>query len=281
MRITASEFWKIYDPSQLEGVPWYINDHCFIRDESGLWHMFGITHAEPANPLDEKFLAHATSKELAAPQWEKQPHVMYAQKDPWREVHVWAPHVIRVEDLYYMYYCAGDEDHSRYKIHLATSPDLWTWQRHPLNPMTVDGYDARDPMILRYKDKWIMYYTATSRPEGGNHIVACAESGDLLRWNNRKVVFCHSRQGTYEGPTESPFVVHRNGKYYLFVCTNTPYRNTAVYESDNPFHWEMDHQVGDIPAHAAEVLHPDEEHWFISRAGWGEGGLYLAELHWG
>ncbi len=75
-----------------------------------------------------------------------------------------------------MFYCAGGRDHGRYKIHLATSKDLWSWERHEANPMVVDGYDARDPMILRHGDIWIMYYTATSEPRTkfGTVVVAVA-----------------------------------------------------------------------------------------------------------
>ncbi len=78
-----------------------------------------------------------------------------------------------------MFYCAGDEDHTKYKIHLATSKDLKTWTRHPGNPMVVDGFDGRDPFILKVGDEWVMYYTATSKPEGGSHTVKYATSKDL------------------------------------------------------------------------------------------------------
>lgn len=57
-------FTKIYDPSNGENDRWYINDHTFIRSEEGQWHLFGITHREPANAQDEKFLAHATAPDF-------------------------------------------------------------------------------------------------------------------------------------------------------------------------------------------------------------------------
>ena len=277
--ITVGEFLKIYDPSVGENETWYINDHCFVRAEDGLWHMFGITHAEPAAPLDERFLAHATSRELLAVPWHKESHVLHADSSV-GETHVWAPHIIKVEGQYYMYYCAGGADNQHYRIHLATSKDLWDWQRHPLNPMVVDGFDARDPMVLRVGDVWVMYYTATSQPSGGNHVVYAVTSTDLVHWGNRREVFRHDRAGTFGGPTESPFVVHRGDRYYLFVCTNEPYNNTAVYVSHDPFHWTMSDQVASIDAHAAEVIVLQTGETYISRAGWGEGGLYLARLDW-
>jgi sucrose-6-phosphate hydrolase SacC (GH32 family) len=277
--IHAGDFKLIYDPSVGEQAQWYINDHCFIRGQDGLWHMFGITHAEPAAPLDERFLAHATSPVLLDAPWRKHGQVIHA--DPAAgETHVWAPHVIRHAGLYWMYYCGGGAKHDEYRIHLAVSEDLWNWQRHDHNPMVVDGFDARDPMVLRVGDVWVMYYTGNSEPIGGHHVVYAVTSKDLLHWSNRKEVFRHSQVGTYGGPTESPFVVNRDGKFFLFVCTNTPYSNTAVYKSDDPFHWEMTQQAGSIGAHAAEVVTAESGEDFVSRAGWGAGGLHLAKLNW-
>ena len=72
MKISAGEFKKIYDPSIGEAEPWYINDHTIVKGEDG-WHLFGITHAEPAKALDEKFCAHALSTDLLSVPFEKLP----------------------------------------------------------------------------------------------------------------------------------------------------------------------------------------------------------------
>ena len=273
--VTAGEFQKIYDPSAGEAEPWYVNDHCFVRAEDGLWHLFGITHPEPANPLDEKFLAHATAPDPFGP-WQKQCAVLPADA-ALGETHVWAPHVLRHEGLYYMYYCAGGTSNEEYRIHLATSHDLFEWRRHPENPMLVDGFDARDPMVLRVGDQWVLYYTATSTPAGGNHVVAAVTSRDLVHWSGKREVFVHPKRGTFGGPTESPFVVAHAGRYFLFVCTNEPYDDTAVYESDSPWFFSPERRVGQLGAHAAEVVQ-DGDRWLVSRCGWGRGGVYLASL---
>ena len=47
-----------------------------------------------------------------------------------------------------------------------------------------------------------------------------------------------------------------------------------------PFHWELANEVGKFPAHAAEVIELPEGKSYVSRCGWGEGGVYLAELNW-
>ena len=271
-------FKRIYDPSNDEMQRWYINDHTFIRARDGQWHLFGITHPEPANAQEEKFFAHATASDLNGP-WTKRASVLHVDKQLGETV-VWAPYVLEHDGVYWMYYCAGGKSHEKYHIHLAMSADLFDWKRHPANPMVVDGYDARDPMVLRYNEQWVLYYTATTKPQGGHHTVNAVTSEDLTHWSQKKEVFVDVEMGTYGGPTESPFVVTRNGKCYLFVCTNHGYSETAVYESDHAFHWDPANLIGKFPAHAAEVIQTPEGRWFVSRAGWGQGGVYLAELTW-
>ena len=72
------------------------------------------------------------------------------------------------------------------------------------------------------------------------------------------------------GPTESPFVVARAGRYYLFIGPDWEglvrskeqtgrydwkhYRGTRVLESDDPFHFTLGGQVGFLDSHASEVV---------------------------
>ena len=279
--VECGKFVKIYDPSVGEKAPWYINDHCFIQDTNGIWHMFGITRQEPAKPMEEIHFAHATAKTLLQQPWDKQPFALdVATNPPWNEVHLWAPDVVFYDQLYYMFYCAGDKDHTKYKIHLATSPDLKTWTRSPKNPMVVDGFDARDPFLLRVKNKWVMYYCATSKPEGGNHVVAFVTSDDLVTWTNRGIAFTDPSVGSGAGNTESPFVVRRGDSFYLFIGPRGGYDGTDVFVSRDPFRWDIADKVGHFPAHAAEIVQDNDGKWYVSRAGWGRGGLYLAPLVW-
>jgi arabinan endo-1,5-alpha-L-arabinosidase len=282
--VKAGEFVKIYDPSVGEKAKWYINDHCFIRGDDGQWHLFGITHAEPAHPMDERHFAHATAKTLLQQPWDKQPFALDYAPDPWKEIHLWAPHVIKHDGLYYMFYCAGDDDHTKYKLHLATSKDLREWTRHKDNPMVVDGFDARDPYITKVGDKWVMYYTATSKPEEGNHIVVSLKSDDLVHWKDRKVVYTDPARGKWGGPCESPFVIQRGDNWYLFIGPRDGrkgvYNGTDVFLSKDPFHWDIKNRVGHIVSHAAEVVRDTDGRWYVSRCGWGERGVYLAPLTW-
>lgn len=281
--IWLGDFTRIYDPSFNEPKPWYINDHCFVRDHHRQWHLFGITHAEPLNPMDEKSLAHATARTLTQTPWHKHPPAATADFVRWNEHHMWAPCVVNHNGLYYMFVCVGGESNDRYKIHLLTSEDMWTWERHPANPMIVDGYDARDPHVMRIGNEWVMYYTATLNPKGGHHIVACQTSKDLIHWTGRKPVYIDKEVGTYGGPTESPFVVRRRSYYYLFICNNDRrqgYDASDVFRSKDPFLWDASQWVATIGCHAPEIICDDDGQWYASHCGWGRGGVYLAPLYW-
>src|SRR5581483_8425512 len=168
--VASGPFTRIYDPSVGEPAPWYINDHSIIRGADGTWHLFGITHAEPADPNDEINFAHATAPSLHGP-WTKQPFALTV--DPaYGETHLWAPYVMRAYGRYYMFYAGGGPDPTSTEINVATSPDLYHWTRWPGGPLFRDGFEARDPMVLRVGHVWVLYYCATDDPAGGQHVVA-------------------------------------------------------------------------------------------------------------
>lgn len=288
-------FERIYDPSDRPERPsrsgqestWYFNDHTFVQDhKTGSWHLYGITHPEPASPLDETRFGHATAETLTQRRWDHRPAALTAtgtETGPSEggEHHIWAPDVTFHDGTYYMFYAGGVVDeprpHERYKLQLATSTDLSTWQRHPQNPLFEDGYDARDPCLIRYDGRWVLFYTATVPRSGGSHVVAYRTSTDLVHWGDKRIAFGHPATGTTGGPTESPTVIEHGDHWYLFVCCDPEYTSTRVYRSDTPLAFEYENDVGAIETHAAEVVH-DDGTWYISGAGWEQGGVFLASL---
>lgn len=272
---------RVFDPSTPQEAR-YLNDHTLLRDRDGLWHLFGITAPEPARPLEEVHFLHATAPALRGPWTDHDPVI---EADVSRgETHVWAPHVIAHDGTYWMFYAGGTPDHSRYRIQLATSDDLWTWTRDAGHPLFEDGYDARDPMVLRVDDQWVLYYTRTSTPTGGVHEVAARTSTDLRTWSDPRVVFSSAESGTFGGPTESPFVIPLTGPdgpvWLLSVCDATLYDLTRVYLSSDPFHWKGAPAFV-VEEHCPEYVVDDDRLW-VTGAGWARGGLHLRclELSW-
>jgi hypothetical protein len=277
--VAAGSFVKIYDPSE-SSTKWYINDHTVIKGPDGKWHLFGITHAEPSNPSDERNFAHATASSIHGP-WTKQPFDL--TYDPnYGETYLWAPYVLLYNGVFYMFYAGGGTDSRSTAINLATSSDLFTWKRHTGGTLFRDGYDARDPMVLRIGNQWVMYYCGTTDPAGGQHAVLYRTSTDLIRWSERNIAFEDPYSpGTSGGPTESSFVVARDGAYYLFIGPRYSYSDTDVFRSTDPLRFDTSQFVGRIPAHAVEVVQDDaDSSWWVTHAGWNQGGVFLAPLKW-
>jgi arabinan endo-1,5-alpha-L-arabinosidase len=273
----AGRFVRFFDQSIGEGWPWHINDHSIVAGPDGKFHLFGITHPEPPDPHAEVRFAHASAARLTDRPWKKLPLALVADFAA-GETLLWAPHVIAHEGLYYMFYCAGGNDPSAYQIKLATSTDLTHWERK--GTLFTDGYEARDPYVLRVGDHWVMYYTATSAPAGGHHIVATRTSTDLLHWGEPSVAFTDPSCGTGAGPTESPFVVARDEGYYLFTGPrHWNYNLTEVFFSTDPLHFAGP-PVAQIPAHAPEVVRDLNGREYITHCGFFQGGVYMAELSW-
>lgn len=268
---------KVYDPGTR-----YLNDHTVIKGHDGLWHMFAITGNNPApgtwpDPSREDFFAHATAPALTGP-WTTRPHVMHVDPGYHGEDHVWAPHVISHDGTYYMFYAAGVGANAA--INLATSTDLYTWTRLPSGPLFRDGLEARDPMVIRIGTQWVMYYCATERADGGRHVVAYRTSSDLIRWSGRQIAYIDpTHVGNAPSNTESPFVVQRNGWYYLFIGPRGGYTGTDVFRSQDPFRFNLADWAGHVPSHAAEVV-PDGTAWWVTHAGWWQRGLYIGRLNW-
>lgn len=263
--VVAGDFVNIYNQTNT-------NDHCFIQGSDGIWHFYGIGGG--------KGFTHGTSKNLNDQNWTPQPPPFPVEWNPWKEMHLWAPYVVRHGSTYYMYYCAGGKTGAIYRMHLATSDDLRTWTRHPGNPLFIDGFDARDPMVLKVGEQWVLYYCANSKAQGGNHVVAYRLSKDLVNWSERHIAFVDPRRHKAGGPTESPFVVRRGDTFYLFIGPREGYVGTDVFSSKDPFKWNLEDKVGHIDSHAAEVVRDYDGKWYVSHSGVGEGGLFLAPLYW-
>ena len=267
---------RLLDASPSADEAWYVNDHTLIRAADGRWHLFGIWHPEPAAPLDETMFLHASAEDLEGAPWEIHDPVLHARRDR-GETHVWAPHVIRHDGRYWMFYAGGTSDHTAYRMTLATSEDLFTWVRHE-QVLFEDGFDARDPMVLHDGRRWLMYYTRTSAPEGGFHQVAVRTSEDLLTWSEPEVAYQSTASGTYGGPTESPFVVRAGGHWILFVCESGEYDRTLAYLSGDPLRFEDSGRIDvDLDEHCAEIVEDDGRTW-ITGGGWGRGGVTIREL---
>ncbi|WP_020387805.1 family 43 glycosylhydrolase [Kribbella catacumbae] len=276
--VGAGPFEHVYDPTPA-GPPYqYMNDHCLIRGKDGSWHLFGIIgDCAPVGSFPdgakEIHINHATAPRLKGP-WRTQPHVLTVDPAYFKEEHLWAPHVIEHDGTYYMYYAAGGAGCA---INLATSRDLFSWRRIPTGPV-FRGLVARDPYVTRIDGAWVMYYCEIAG-WGSHHTVAARTSSDLLTWSEPRTVFTDASTDSNASVTESPYVVQRDGWWYLFIGPRSGYVGTDVYRSKDPFSFRVEDYAGHLPSHAAEILEVDGN-WWATHTGSFQHGVYLAPLTW-
>jgi beta-xylosidase len=195
-----------------------------------------------------------------------------------------APHVFRHEGVYYMVY--GDF----MRICLARSTDGKTFTRVLRDngqPNLFDGpyLNTRDPMVLRVGALWVCYYTGSQATPPYYGAVFCRTSADLKYWSEPLFVCAGGSASSPANPydAECPFVVERNGWYYLF--RNQVYGQLALntqYASRDPFNFGVGHdryKIGTLPVAAPEIV-VDNRQYYIAALMPNLDGIRVAKLDW-
>jgi predicted GH43/DUF377 family glycosyl hydrolase len=76
------------------------------------------------------------------------------------------------------------------------------------NPMQFDSQRVECPMVVRWRDRWLMYYTAiTQTGEQVDSTIGRAVSDDLIHWTDRRQVLRRGPAGAFDhGGISGPFV---------------------------------------------------------------------------
>ena len=258
---------------------WVPNDHCFVRDDDGRWHAFGITH--PRTGLDrvhagEYQLFHALAPQgglkdvLREGAWRDLPKILPAAERPGERPENHAPYIVRNDARHHMIYGPAP-------LRCATSADLREWT--PRGEL-VNAPPGRDPNVLFWN--------------GAYHILVCSGS-DVLLAASEDLVHCGQHRSILHMKgnmaPESPTLIRHDGSFYLFVCgwdgtwdgqdLGGAYQHvTFVFQSDDPYAFDADREVTRLKAHAPELIEDEHGNWYISSAEWPRRGVSLARLRW-
>ncbi len=154
--------------------------------------------------------------------------------------------------------------------------------RRPWTGMFSEGPDAgaRDPMVIRIGDRWHCYYTAFPGRVGS---VYCRTSRDLRKWSDSTIVARGGCAGSGPVSAECPFVVYREGYYYLFRTQHYgPNAVSRVYRSDDPMNFGIDDDrcfISELPIAAPEIIR-DQGRDFIAWLLPSLDGIQMARLTW-
>ncbi len=274
--------------------PYRAKDFSIIKRD-GWFHCFYI-QADDAAPFDstERALGHAMSKDFYF--WTNLPPVLAARPGEWDDAKIWAPHVLELDGVYYMFYTGVTNDPGTYAFHqrigLATSTDLMTWNRldEPVLscaqiPWTFcdvtqpTGGEFRDPFVMPDPDGpgWLMYYT--TRPSNAAHLFevgVAKSSGDLTKWTDLKPMVITRSDWSGTTAVESPLMFQHAGLWYLMFSGNgdQPLRlTTGPSPTGAPETWTNRGTLG-------AILGLDTHFWFASEHFFDGTHEYLAFVNY-
>jgi hypothetical protein len=142
------------------------------------------------------------------------------------------------------------------------------------------GANTRDPMVLPIGGLFHCYYTAFPNQRGA---VYCRTSRDLAAWGESKVVAFGGSAGTNPFSAECPFVVERDGGFYLFRTQRYGENaQTSVYRSKDPLDFGVEDDRGlvcRLPVAAPEIVQ-HEGRDYIAALLPSLKGIRLARLAW-
>ncbi len=285
------------------------NDHHLFQDRLGVWHLWACVRQTEVG----RVLAHWISPSLEASPWAFTGELIRADRNAGESLVAWkdqefiqSPYFVEHDGLFYMFYggyATGYDIHGeptldygamQNQISLMTSPDGRTWTRHrddrDYSRVFVGPGAARDPVVRNFDGVWHMYYTGHHNADVNTESIYVRTSTNLLDWSDWSVAHFVDPAFRSSRTCESPEVVERNGRYYLFRSggyTGDGNGTCAVFVSDDPKDFGTGgdgraHYVCNIEAHAGEIVHDDSGREFITRIYDPDIGyaIQLAPLRW-
>lgn len=213
-------------------------DFALIKHQ-GLYHLFYTRRNVNAAPdSTENDLGHAISSDLIS--WTQLAPVLPARPGKWDNLHIWAPHIIKADGIFYMYYTGVTYVPGQYqyyqRIGLATSTDLENWNRmdepvfscdlapwtycDPLNAST----SVRDAFVMPDETapgEYWMFYSTSLAGDSTSMIAGKAWNDDLTApWYDIGPLDVTGQAVTGSALCESAHLFEHDGLWFLMWTTN-------------------------------------------------------------
>jgi len=151
-----------------------------------------------------------------APEWA-------SEQIPLFDGNIWAPDIAYVDGKYYLYYSISSFGKNRSRIGLAVNTTLdpkdpdYQWEdRGPaVKSEPYNNYNAIDPNLAR--DAEGRYWLSFGSFWGGIKLVEIDPDTGAPLSDPPELISLASRPGVQYNPIEAPFIISKNGYYYLFV----------------------------------------------------------------
>ncbi len=270
---------------------WFTNDHCFIEDKDGALHWFGINNPYPPEGKSlyryHPYLGHLKSTDPTK-EWERLPMVIDEANGT---EYVGAPYIVWHEESERWVMVLETFLDGNRRMEVAWSDDLYNWERtyKAILPDML-WLTSRDPHITKGKDGkyWIHLVSVDSSVTPSLSQVVRLKTRDFVTFEGPQPIMSIADGVSWSG-IESPFLIERNGLWYLFFTyAHRRYTETIVVVSDDPeyFNYESN-TLTTLFGHAMEIFTykgktyatscgPEDQHYLnhqsisITELGWLE-----------
>ncbi len=208
-------------------------DHAILVTD-GDYHLIytvgiqGQGWGQPGNMID---FGHASSSDLV--HWTVHPRLLSTAAPGWKERNVWAPHIMSSFTGDHLIFFTGVDSSIVQQIGISVSPDLFTWEDYPDNPIyhpdttwalwqPGQWSNCRDPFVARLTQgfQFAMLTTASTKPgylgmpdSRGAVSLAFAPGFNPSAWQDAgQPLFINDSYRVLE----STYMTERNGIHYLF-----------------------------------------------------------------
>jgi len=279
-------------------------DHHLFQDIDGIWHLWGCIR----NLAIGRILYHWSSNDLFSSDWVKTGEYFRIDQSHGESLRDWgeeewiqSPYVVQNNGSYYMFYgghstgansdgidVETDDFSVACQMCLMRSKDGKEWVRHDdgkgLSRIFVGPGETRDPCVIRYGNKWLMYFAGYHDEIRTNPGIYVRESVDLVDWSHWKLVHQDFQYGEGAWGHECPFVIEKNGGYYLFRTEHYSSARTHVFHSLDPFNFGVgdasSKYVGSISVAAPEIITTGDGEELITSNHELTKGTLISKLGW-
>jgi len=226
-----------------------------LVEEDGTWVIYFYTWDSTGFPASS-VIGRATAPAPTGP-WvaDADPVLLPGAPNDWDEKQVLAPHVIKADTGYVMYY-SGAGKTGRQQIGMATSSDGIQWTKYNDPSTTEAPYLESDPIlqpgksgtwdmgwvhqprVIETQDGWVMFFRGTKNINGSTMALGLATSDDGIHWKKSALnpIFLpteisKSQQFWFDN------VVLVSGTYFLFIegdINQTTQIYLATHEGEIP-----------------------------------------------
>ncbi len=233
-KVGAAATWIIKESNEFKALP-------TLKKVDGKYWL--VYHSYPeigyeAGPA-EIGLAWCEDEDLLTWHRLEQPVFSWKDGEEWEAGGLYKACIFKEKDTWYLFYNAKNkEERWIEQTGMATSKDLFHWERCKQNPVlrvgndTWDGRFLSDPYIVKHDNQWVNFYFGY---DYGHAQEGLAFSKDLVNWEkvNDPIITSGAIGEIDERHAHKASIVYYQDTLYHFYCSVRPYRfgdSTKAYD---------------------------------------------------